>query len=438
LGVASGAFGSARQGFESFSEQMQAGVTRQNEERTNAHIRAALEGNPLPADSRVDPTAVQDAVEQQKKAKSDELSAIMIRTGQGISQAKDTKELSVFDERFTAEMEGEAASTARDVQGTATDAARLTAIQGQESRRASSQAKSEEIDRGWSAILDDSIKRQEGEVEGILGRLREKDPTITDRELDRIRRDEIMPQIRTRAAQEQGEQAISYEAEVRSRLAPDAATFDNTTFGQITANQRGLAQKDASEGRHEEKAQAKRERAWAVEAENGDMTKMIPTSTGFRTITTAGEGERNSIPVKNAKGVASYMKSRHRVELDDEELQLAYKALQAVGGNKRAFEALLEVKTKDKWFWFTGDYESVDNWKDVLKAAGSAGTSMRAEATRLGKEATRVSPSALSAEDFTDRLVNEIADSRFLEEEKKLNPDKVFQNLVPSTGTINR
>jgi hypothetical protein len=441
LSVASGAFEGAGRGFKTFSDQMLAGVERQNEERTNAHIRAALEGNPLPADSRVDPTAVQDAVQKQDKFKSDELTAIMTRTGQGLTQAKQGKELSVFDENQQAELEGLRAGTASERQDIALSKAQLGAVQGQERDRKENKAKREEIDRGWYSILDESVKRQEGQVETILGQIREQNPTITDAEIETIRRDDVMPMIQAKAAEEQGAQALTYEAEVRSRLSPDAATFNASSFGDTLTQQRQASQKDASEGKFAAKKQATKERGWAQDAADGDLTKMIPTSTGFRAITSAGEGERNAIPVKNAKGVAAYMKSQHRVELDDDELQLAHQALQSLGGNKRAFEELIsgEVITKDNWFWFTGDHETVENWKAIRKAAGTAGRAMRAEATRLAKEAKRTAPGALSAEDMGKRLASDIANSRFVKDQQSEDPDKIFQNIGQTvTGTISR
>jgi hypothetical protein len=250
-----------------------------------------------------------------------------------------------------------------------------------------------------------------------------------------------MPKIQAQAAKEQGAQALTYEASVRSRLSPDATTFNATTFGDTLARERAASQKDASEGRYAEKQQDKKERKWAQEAADGDLTKMIPTSTGFRSITSAGEGERNAIPVKNAKGVAAYMKSQHRVDLDDDELQIAYQALQALGGNKRAFEELIsgEVITKDNWFWFTGDHETVENWKAIRKAAGDVGRGMRSEATRLAKEASRVPDANLSAEDMGKRLGSDIANARFVADQKKSDPDQVFQNIgQPITGGIDR
>ena len=148
---------------------------------------------------------------------------------------------------------------------------------------------------------------------------------------------------------------------------------------------------------------------------------MIPTADGFRPVQSNGEAERNSINIKTDKGVAAYMKSNHRVDLEGEELAMAYQALQSVGGNRQAFEDLIngEVVTKDNWFWFTGDHETVENWKAIRKAAGTVGSAMRSEATRQGKIAARPDASALSAEDFVKRLTTDIADKQTAKEARE-------------------
>jgi hypothetical protein len=419
LGVAGGLFQGGGRGFETFASQMKTKVDEADERRLNEHIQAALAGKPLAPDSRVDPTAIQEAVQSQEKFKSDELSASMTRTIQGITGAKGAKELSVFDVNQTAKLEGLRAGTDADIATTERNRAQVAAIQGTEKRRQASETRMKTVEQRWAQLASDNEAGQVAKKEEALGLLRENNPGITDAEVNDAWENVIRPSIQANAQADREAQALSFEAETISELGLSRAEWEATSPGSMITGYKDLAAEQTAKRRSEATEQAEYEREAAGQAAKGKLENLIPSGDGFRVVRDKDEASRNKLKI-SANSAKNQISSRHRVELSASDEGRALDVLQIVGGNKAVFDEVIRAGITTNWEFIGSNFPEItsNGWKKIFTAANTAANGLRAAGTQLQKEQSKSTSGAQSVE----QLIGALTETR-KDEQWKASPE---------------
>jgi hypothetical protein len=414
LGVGVGAFGEARKGFRDLTDFTQDQTDREDERRSNAHIRAALEGNPLPGDNRVNPLDVLKATQSQGRFESDELTARLNQAGQGLENQRSTAELDVFDVNQTANLEGKRASTEASIASTERNRAQVAAIQGTEKRRAASETKMRTVEQRWAAIASDNEAEQENEIQNALGLLRENNPGITDTEVQNALENSIRPAVQARAQQQREQQALTFEADTIKDLGLTKAEWEATTPGGAISGARQLQSEQTAIRRSESKKATEAARTQAEAAASGKFENLIPSGDGFR-VANKEEARRNKVSITKSAAV-NQVASANRIELNGADQNKALEILQIVGGNRQVFDDAIRSGVSTNYELIGPNFPEITNngWTTIRRVAKQLASSMRAAGSDLSKAQSRSPGAAGGIQEIVAALTSERNDNIFL------------------------
>jgi len=434
IGAASDAFSSAAQGFSRSGDQFQALDDKEAEMRTNRAIADAIAGKPLSNDPRVNQEQLLKVFGDKQITDSNLLTADLTRQKTGV----EIKGLEI-DNQFSPDVykaqidDHNASAAAAKARGDAAAYA-LSISKRDDAVRQQQIAALQGFSQGWNKEMADAVAREEATIPQVRADiLKTRDnPSSpfygkTDAEIDSWLQTEYKQQLYNDAQKNIGN-ANGY---IDKFLANNPTITrdmlaENTDLGRMVRNQQDLDQERINKQIATEEANAAelRKLGLNLQGKNPTFEGLIYDGTGLRPATTE-EASNNKLPT-TGKALSNHLSTLMSKEITKEDEANAIKLADRVGGNRSAFDALIQnygTGTRTDG-WLTRE-PKVD-WKGALAQADV----LRKQMVDKGTEFLQTdSGTVFTGQALRDQLRTLDADQQFKDKEKtSTGSTKIPQN----------
>jgi hypothetical protein len=341
IAAAIGAFTRGGQGFNEFADQMSDRVDLEDERLTNEHITAALAGNPLPSNRRVDQAALQSEIQADAKQQDDFLTSKLTRTGLRTTNDQALLDLEQDPALFNADIAESKAATARyqaegDLAGYQLG---LEKVRYAEQRR--DDAAIQDIETGYLQRSQDAYQKDLARKPEYIKEIKRTNPDWSDAQVEDHFTRVIQPNLYASSRKDLANSRAYFEqVRIKYPHLTDAQLQETTLGRQIATVEGEEAAFNTARRNRASELQTFTDKLETEASVGASSLGVLYTPQGMTTATTESEVKANTL--KLGKGdVSGYLNNTLGLSIDDDNREKALQILDAVGGNKSAFDSIM-------------------------------------------------------------------------------------------------